>query len=160
MNSWEKQNVDINGITEEYIFLGIYEENNKESSVLNAMINMSKFSFGSCVIVSGISKKCMHHKIIIQLMKFEIIMLIKNIPRKSIETRIFLSMNWMKSLNWLNKHKLTYIYSIFIILFPFNWLIQLNTHFKVPISYYWLTNMNRKSHVRYKAYTNNHNNEK
>jgi len=45
MNSREKQNVDINEITEEYIFLGIYEQNSKESSVLNTIINMSKFSF-------------------------------------------------------------------------------------------------------------------
>ena len=30
---------------EEHIFLGIFEENSKESSVLNTIINMSKFSF-------------------------------------------------------------------------------------------------------------------
>ena len=40
---WEKNN--INEITEEHIFLGIYEENSKESSVLNKIINMYKFSF-------------------------------------------------------------------------------------------------------------------
>ena len=100
MNSWGKQNVDINGITEEYIFLRIYEENSKESSVLNAIINMSKFSFESRVIVSGISKKCMHHKTLIQLMKSEIIKLIKNIPRKSIETRIFCQ--WTEWSRWIN----------------------------------------------------------
>ena len=31
MNSREIKNIDINEITEEHIFLGIYEENNKES---------------------------------------------------------------------------------------------------------------------------------
>jgi hypothetical protein len=42
MNSREIKNIDINEITEEQIFLGIYEENSKESSVLNTIINMSK----------------------------------------------------------------------------------------------------------------------
>jgi hypothetical protein len=41
----EIKNIDITEITEEHIFLGIYEGNSKESSVLNTIINMSKFSF-------------------------------------------------------------------------------------------------------------------
>jgi hypothetical protein len=45
MNPREIKYIDNNEITEEHIFLGIYEENSKESSVLNTMINMSKFSF-------------------------------------------------------------------------------------------------------------------
>jgi hypothetical protein len=45
MNSREIKNIDINEITEEHIFLCIYEENSKESSVLNTIINMFKFSF-------------------------------------------------------------------------------------------------------------------
>jgi hypothetical protein len=45
MNSREIKNIDITEITEEHIFLGIYEGNSKESSVLNTIINMSKFSF-------------------------------------------------------------------------------------------------------------------
>jgi hypothetical protein len=36
MNSREIKNIDINEITEEQIFLGIYEENSKESSVLKS----------------------------------------------------------------------------------------------------------------------------
>jgi hypothetical protein len=38
MNSREIKNIDINEITEEHIFLWIYEENSKESSVLNTII--------------------------------------------------------------------------------------------------------------------------
>ena len=37
MNSREIKNIDINEITEKHIFLGIYEENSKESSVLNTI---------------------------------------------------------------------------------------------------------------------------
>jgi len=45
MNSREIKDIGINEIMEEHILLGIYEENSKESSVLNTIINMSKFSF-------------------------------------------------------------------------------------------------------------------
>ena len=65
--------------------------------------------------------------------------------------------------NWLNKYKFTYIYSIFIILYLFSIHCtsksKFNTYLKVPFFYYWLTNMNRKSHVGFKTYTNICNNE-
>jgi hypothetical protein len=37
MNTLEIKNIDINEITEEHIFLWIYEENSKESSVLKLL---------------------------------------------------------------------------------------------------------------------------
>ena len=64
MNSREIKIIDINEITEEHIFLGIYEENSKESPVLNTIINMSKFTFWkSRNIIRYHSKKCMHQKL-------------------------------------------------------------------------------------------------
>ena len=62
MNSRQIKNIDINEITEEHILLGNYEENIKESSDLNKIINMSKLSFWKSR-KSGISKKCIHQKL-------------------------------------------------------------------------------------------------
>ena len=88
MNSREIKDIDINEITEEHIFLGIYE-NSKESSVLNTIINMSKFSFWKSRNIIRYQQKVYTSKTLLQLVKSEIIMLIESIPRKSIETRNF-----------------------------------------------------------------------
>ena len=62
MNSREIQNVDtyINEITEEHLFLRIYEKNSKELSALNIIINTVCLNshFGFRIILSGTSKKC------------------------------------------------------------------------------------------------------
>jgi hypothetical protein len=91
MNSREIKYIDNNEITEEHIFLGIYEENSKESSVLNTMINMSKFSFWKSRDIIRYQQKVYASKTLLQLVKSEIIMLIKSIPRMSIETRNFIN---------------------------------------------------------------------
>ena len=85
MNSREIKNIDINEITEEHIFLWIYEEKNKESSVLNTIINMFKFSFWKSRNIIQYQQKVYTSKTLLQLVKSEIIMLIESIPRKSIE---------------------------------------------------------------------------
>jgi hypothetical protein len=91
MNSREIKNIDINEITEEHIFLWIYEEKNKESSVLNTIINMFKFSFWKSRNIIQYQQKVYTSKTLLQLVKSEIIMLIESIPRKSIETRKFVN---------------------------------------------------------------------
>ena len=88
MNSREIKNMNIN---EEHIFLGIYEDNSKESSVLNTIINMSKFSFWKSRNIIPHQQKVHTSKILLQLVKSEIIMLIGFIPRKSIGTRNFVN---------------------------------------------------------------------
>jgi hypothetical protein len=69
MNSREIKNIDINEITEEHIFLGIYEENSKESSVLNTIINMSKFSFWKSRNIIRYQQKVYISKTLLQLVK-------------------------------------------------------------------------------------------
>ena len=91
MNSREIKNIDINEITEEHIFLWIYEGNNKESSVLNTIINMFKFSFWKSRNIIQYQQKVYTSKTLLQLVKSEIIMLIESIPRKSIQTRNFVN---------------------------------------------------------------------
>ena len=91
MNTLEIKNIDINEITEELIFLGIYEENRKESYVLNTIINMSKFSFWRSRNIIRYQQKLYIPKTLLQLVKSEMIMLIESIPRKSIETRNFVN---------------------------------------------------------------------
>jgi hypothetical protein len=91
MNTLEIKNIDINEITEELIFLGIYEENRKESYVLNTIINMSKFSFLRSRNIIRYQQKLYIPKTLLQLVKSEMIMLIESIPRKSIETRNFVN---------------------------------------------------------------------
>ena len=91
MNSREIKNIDINEITEEHIFLWIYEENNKESSVLNTIINMFKFSFWKSRNIIRYQQNVYSSKTLLQLVKSEIIMLIESIPRMSIETRKFVN---------------------------------------------------------------------
>jgi hypothetical protein len=86
MNSREIKNIDINEITEEHIFLWIYEENSKESSVLNTIINMFKFSFWKLRNIIRYQQNVYASKTLLQLVKSEIIMLIESIPRMSIET--------------------------------------------------------------------------
>ena len=87
MDSREIKNIDINEITKEHIFLGIYEENSKESSVLNTILYMSKFSFWKSRTIIWYQQKVYTSKTLLQLVKSDIIMLIESIPRKSIETR-------------------------------------------------------------------------
>jgi hypothetical protein len=91
MNSREIKNIDINEITEEHTFLWIYEENNKESSVLNTIINMFKFSFWKSRNIIRYQQNVYTSKTLLQLVKSEIIMLIESIPRMSIETRKFVN---------------------------------------------------------------------
>ena len=91
MNSREIKNIDINEITEEHIFLWIYEENSKESSVLNTIINMFKFSFWKSRNIIRYQQNVYASKTLLQLVKSEIIMLIESIPRMSIETRKFVN---------------------------------------------------------------------
>jgi hypothetical protein len=91
MNSCEIKNIDINEITEEHIFLWIYEENSKESSVLNTIINMFKFSFWKSRNIIRYQQNVYSSKTLLQLVKSEIIMLIESIPRMSIETRKFVN---------------------------------------------------------------------
>jgi hypothetical protein len=91
MNSREIKNIDINEITEEHTFLWIYEENNKESSVLNTIINMFKFSFWKSRNIIRYQQNVYSSKTLLQLVKSEIIMLIESIPRMSIETRKFVN---------------------------------------------------------------------
>jgi hypothetical protein len=91
MNTLDIKNIDINEITEELIFLGIYEENRKESYVLNTIINMSKFSFWRSRNIIRYQQKLYIPKTLLQLVKSEMIMLIESIPRKSIETRNFVN---------------------------------------------------------------------
>ena len=91
MNSREIKNIDINEITEEHIFLWIYEENSKESSVLNTIINMFKFSFWKLRNIIRYQQNVYASKTLLQLVKSEIIMLIESIPRMSIETRKFVN---------------------------------------------------------------------
>jgi hypothetical protein len=76
MNSHEIKNIDINEITEEHIFLGIYEENSKESAVINTIINMTKFSFWKSRNSIRYQQKVYIYtsKPLLQLMKSEIIM--------------------------------------------------------------------------------------
>jgi hypothetical protein len=91
MNSREIKNIDINEITEEHIFLWIYEENSKESSVLNTIINMFKFSFWKSRNIIRYQQNVYTSKTLLQLVKSEIIMLMESIPRMSIETRKFVN---------------------------------------------------------------------
>jgi hypothetical protein len=91
MNSREIKNIDINEITEEHTFLWIYEENNKESSVLNTIINMFKFSFWKSRNIIRYQQNVYTSTTLLQLVKSEIIMLIESIPRMSIETRKFVN---------------------------------------------------------------------
>ena len=69
----------------------IYEENRKESYVLNTIINMSKFSFWRSRNIIRYQQKLYIPKTLLQLVKSEMIMLIESIPRKSIETRNFVN---------------------------------------------------------------------
>ena len=91
MNSREIKNIDINEITEEHIFLCIYEENSKESSVLNTIINMFKFSFWKSRNINRYQQNVYTSTNLLQLVKSEIIMLIESIPRMSIESRKFVN---------------------------------------------------------------------
>jgi hypothetical protein len=91
MDSREMKNIDINEITKEHIILGIYEENSKESSVLNTILNMSKFSFWKSRNIIWYQQQVYTSKTLLPLVKSDIIMLIESIPRKSIETRNFVN---------------------------------------------------------------------
>ena len=66
-------------------------QNSKESSVLNTIINMSKFSFWKSRNIIRYQQKIYTSKTLLQLVKSEIIMLIESIPRKSIENHIFVN---------------------------------------------------------------------
>ena len=72
-------------------FLWIYEENSKESSVLNTITNMFKFSFWKSRNIIRYQQNVYSSKTLLQLVKSEIIMLIESISRKSIETRRFVN---------------------------------------------------------------------
>ena len=58
---------------------------------LNTLINMSTFSFWKPGNIIRYQQKAYTSKTLLQLVKSEIIMLIESIPRKSIETRIFVN---------------------------------------------------------------------
>ena len=88
MNSHEIKKKYIN---EEHLFLWIYEDNSKESSVLNTIINMSKFSFWKSRNIIPYQQKVHTSKTLLQLVKSEIIMLIESTPRKPIDTRMFVN---------------------------------------------------------------------